>query len=510
MKKYIITSAITALVCFAASAQTQQSAFFLDNSIYSYRTSPSLSGEKGFVGIGLGNINMGLQSDFGVTNFLFPTDKGLCTGLNSAISAQDFLGRFEKANSLDFNLDENILAVGFWGKRGYNTIEINVKGDVFGSLPYDMFAFLKEGSPRTYDLSTLHASGMAYAEVALGHSHNIGSKFTVGTRLKILAGLTNANVNFTRADFTIGDANISAAVDGQVRCSSDLLDIPVMESEKTGAKDVMDFGNAEFMEGSELKNVRPTGWGAALDLGVTYRPVKDLEVTASILDLGAINWEYNVFGTSSAEATITGLREDVYIKDTFNAIKDDFNAAVDAFSGLTEFHKSTGSEKSFEALPVTFNVGARYHMPFYRRLSAGILATYKASKYTGWFDMRAGLTITPLNFLSLSGNYGVSSFGPVCGAAVSFNIANLNFFFGYDGYSGSLAELPVNTLGLDELAQNGVDNLYAPLNAFRYNMRLGLNITFGKRHSDLKKVKKVVPVVDEFDQLEQRLQEEKD
>lgn len=490
MKKIYSLLLIPALLTSASTfAQTQQTAFFLDNNIYQYRTSPSLPGEKGYLGIAVGNINLNLQSDLGINSFLFPVDNGLVTGLNPAVSSSEFLGGLKTANSLNLNLNENILGLGFWGKSRFYSIELNVRADMFASLPYDLFAFLKQGTPRTYDLSALHAAGNAYAELALGSTHDINKRLTVGARLKVLAGLANINANFKRADFTIGDTNVSAAVDGDIRVASTLLDINTKASNLSDAADVMDFNSIAF----NLRNARPSGYGLAIDLGATYRPFEDLEITASVLDLGAISWTYNILGNSNASATVQGLREDAYLKDTFSSIGDELNAAKDEFLGLTEFHKSASAIKSMEGLSWTANAAARYRLPFYKRLSAGALMTYRNSRYTGWFDARAAVTLTPLNFLSLTANYGASSFGAVCGAAASVNLLNFNLVLCVDGYSGSLAEMSLNE------PQLPIQSVKIPLGPFKYNARLGLNLTFGSRHNAYKKVKKAVAPVDNFD-----------
>ena len=76
--KTLRTLAILALsLSFAAAAQAQElkTANFLDNYLYGYRLNPSVTpeGTGGFFGIPVGG-NLGLMGDtnFGLSNFLFP------------------------------------------------------------------------------------------------------------------------------------------------------------------------------------------------------------------------------------------------------------------------------------------------------------------------------------------------------------------------------------------------------------------------------------------------------
>ena len=75
--KTLRTLAILALsLSFAAAAQAQElkTATFLDNYLYGYRLNPAVTpeGTAGFVGLGVGNLGLSGQTNFGLSNFLFP------------------------------------------------------------------------------------------------------------------------------------------------------------------------------------------------------------------------------------------------------------------------------------------------------------------------------------------------------------------------------------------------------------------------------------------------------
>lgn len=123
---------------------------------------------------------------------------------------------------------------------------------------------------------------------------------------------------------------------------------------------------------------------------------------------------------------------------------------------------------SFEKLPVTINLGAKYRMPFYDRLSAGVLGTYRAdSRYTFW-DVRTGVAVTPADWFCISANYGYNSYGLTWGTAMSLTAACFNLHLALDSYSGRTGKFIT--------AES--ESLRFPLGPFKYQINLGLTVTF--------------------------------
>ena len=88
MKRIIITISAALLLCAGASAQSFRSGYFLDrNYTYGYRINPAQINRKSFMALGLGNIDLQNSCNIGISNLLFPTETGLVTGFNKAVSA---------------------------------------------------------------------------------------------------------------------------------------------------------------------------------------------------------------------------------------------------------------------------------------------------------------------------------------------------------------------------------------------------------------------------------------
>ena len=104
-------------------------------------------------------------------------------------------------------------------------------------------------------------------------------------------------------------------------------------------------------------------------------------------------------------------------------------------------------------------------MPFYERLSFGLLGTQRISGSYSWTEGRLSANLAPVNFFSLSCSCAASSFGNSVGAVVNFHFPGLNLYAGVDSF------LPL---------LNVVPKYYIPVGHLNTNLALGLDITFGK------------------------------
>jgi len=476
MKRILFSILFIAVLSISATAQELATTYFLDNNIYSYRINPANPGEKGFVGFAISNLNASVGSNLGVNSFLYknPTGSGLVTGFNKGISSQEFLGNLKDMNNSYEDLNMNLLAVGFWTKKSFHSIEVNLRESAAFGLPKDLFDMLKNGSRQDpYILSNTRSDGTAFAEFAYGYSRRINEKFSVGGRLKLLVGLANVAADFSSSSLTINGSEVSYKVNADLKFAGNFLNVGTKTSEYDPTKQVLDYSDVK------LGSYNPCGFGGAVDLGVTYNPIKDLAISLSVLDLGGISWNYNIVGKSSGSDSFTG----VTVKSD-GTVEEELEEALKRLQALVEFEQVSPSS-AFSMLNCTINLGARYYMPFYERLSVGALVSAKINKFNPYVDFRVGATITPIDWFSFTANYGVNTYCASYGLAASLNLANFNIFAGYEGYSGKVAPLQITDF-----------SAYAPLSSFTYMAKLGVNITFGTRHNNFSTAYKVFKKVD--------------
>lgn len=466
MKKQHIALVISLLALgSAASAQDKfQGGYFLDNFSYNYRLNPSLMAERSFFGLGMGNIEAGLASDISVSNLLFPNadGTGLVTGLNKNVSADQFLSGLKPDNALGMDAGLNVFSCGRRKENNFFTFELNLRADVGASLPYELFSFLKQGSGTdgSYDLSGFRLGAKSYAEIAVGGAHVFaGGRLTLGARVKGLVGIAAADLTLDQATATINGSEISSELNGGARIACAPLSLT---NDKDG-KLAMAFDQTALS---------PSGYGAAIDLGATWRPISGLSLTAGINDLGGIKWNYNALAKTAGSGSFNGFND----VDTDTDFNKELESATDSFKNLINLQAVSGNKSEFEMLAFTANAGARYKLPFLSSISFGAFGIYHFDSISPYWDARLGATATPFNFFSFTANYGFTPQGNVLGLAASVSLFFVNAYFGLDSYVGRMTAYPVE--GLNVPVYGGVP---VPVDPFRFKFTFGVNIQLGHR-----------------------------
>lgn len=444
MKKSLITIFAAVALLFGQtglSAQSYQTGFFLENNPFGFRNNPVLHSNRSFLSLATGTLNVGLGSNVGINNLLYTSGDHLVLGLNGAIPSETFLGGLPDITNLGVDLDWNIFAMGVKRQHSYTTLELNLRGDADFSLPKDLFSFLKTGSRETpFDLSTFGLSAHMFAEAALGYSYKLGG-LEFGIRAKALIGLASARAILNKATLAVNGSELAYDIDARLEGAASFLSL---DSEKNPR---MDFSS-----------LSPSGMGFAVDLGVSYTLFDHLTISAAVLDLGGITWNYNVAASTGGADSFTGITAGLETE----GIKEDFNVMLDNLKKLADIDLSNVEDSSYEALPAVYNVGLKYKVHGFEALSLGALATVKTGK-TGWYDLRAGAAFTAGGLLSLCGNVGTSTFGSVCGAALSLRLLTLTLNLGADAYLGDLASIMT---------------VPVPLGSFRYMLNFGFCMSF--------------------------------
>ena len=128
-------------------AQELETGYFLGGNPYAFRLNPAFQSERNIVSIGLGQTGLGAWSNLGASTLLYPDANGyLYTFLNDRVDEQAFLRKISRKNILSADARVNLLTIGFWSKSSFMTLDFNVRSLNSGSVPYDLFDFLKGGT----------------------------------------------------------------------------------------------------------------------------------------------------------------------------------------------------------------------------------------------------------------------------------------------------------------------------------------------------------------------------
>ncbi len=449
-KSFIGGTVVAAL--FAASpavnSQNLETGYFDDNYMYRFQSNPAFANENGFVSMpGLGNLNVGTNGTIGVSHILYNVNGRTTTFLNPGVSASEVLDGLKDKSRLGTSLRETVLALGFKGFGGYNTISIGARADVNIGLPKDIFRLAKEGvSNSVYDLSDISARAAAWGEISLGHSHQINKQLRVGANLKVLLGVGSAVAKVNNAQLRLQNDTWIGQVDAEMSAS-----VKGLRYETDYNKDT----HHEYVNGVKIDDFSPiNGFGMAVDLGAVYTLNEDWEFSASLIDLGFISWSNNMV------ASTNGLKSVSTDEYSFNVDNNDsWDKFKDNLSELYELDDMGDQGSRTSGIGATMNLGAQYNLPVYRKVKFGLLNTTRINGNFSWTDFRLSGTIEPVKCFSATASLGMGTFGASFGWMLNFKTKGFNLFLATDRTPG-------------KLAKQGV-----PLNS-NVNVNLGMNFPF--------------------------------
>ena len=238
-------------------------------------------------------------------------------------------------------------------------------------------------------------------------------------------------------------------------------------------KDLIDFSSLALKSENEIiEYLKDPALGFAVDLGVSADVLEWLTLSAAVTDLGKIGWK-DVMTASTPE---TSWSFDGFEDLSLNAdaeISQEFESLVSEFSDALNIKKDGFSEKMSTPLSATAHLGVEARLPFYERLSIGVLGTHHFAGAYSWTEGRASINWALLRIFAISGSYAVSTHGSSLGAACNIHLPGLTLFAGVDSFLPLLNVTPT----------------YIPIDNCNTNLTVGLNISFGKYHGRFPKNK---------------------
>ena len=439
MKKYILGLALAGVTTFTSLGQTNTySGYFLDEFLYQYQMNPAMGNSQAFFGFpGLGNLSFGVDGNIHLSNLVYNLNGKTVLFTNPDLP-DSRVKKFNSKNSLGVNLRENLINVGFKALGGYNTVGISVVENSQVSAPGSLLNMLRDGiSNKTYDIKNFNVYANAYAEIALNHSRDIKQipGLRVGGTFKFIVGLANISGQFKKAHLNLGENSWDIVSDAQIELSGKGLDWET---------DYNEDAHREYVNGLKADDFSlPNGYGAAIDLGATYK-WKDFQFSLAFLDLGGIAW------TDTKKASTNGEKEFKTDKYTFEIGGGDgtWDEIKDDISALYQLEPEKGNVKRSTMLGTTMNVGVEYELPYYRPLTFGLLNTTRLCGGYSSTEFRLSANVTPVKYVSASANLVCGTYGVGFGWLLNLSTGKgLNLFLGMDRIPGKLSKqyIPLNS-----------------------------------------------------------------
>lgn len=454
-------------VATGVGAQALRTGYFMEGNIYRHRLNPALSSTRNHASLPLlGGIQVTTMGNVGLGNFLYDSPFNgdeLVTFMHESVDAQEFLGDLEDENIMRMDLDFTLLSVAFKAFGGYNTIDLTLRSNTGMNVPYGMFAFMKEMGNKNYSFGDLKMQTRNFADFSLGHSRKINEQLTVGGRVKFLFGLGYADVNFDNMNVYTSGERWEVSAKGEANIA---LGGAFKHSREKSTQDRM------VVDGYEDIAAGLHGFGMGIDLGATYdlsEVLADgLVVSASVTDLGFISWSKAAKGEVNPEDKFVfdgfdnmGIHSgnNSTLDDQWEVLRDD----LEDFFALED--KGEGGVTT--GIGAKFNLAAQYKMPFYKKLSAGVLYTHCFDDVFSYDQASLMVNLSPNNVLDFAVSGTMSTYGAGFGAMANIHCPGFSFFIGSDCFLSK------------------VNKQFVPLENMNSSVSFGINVAFGNN----KKVK---------------------
>ena len=131
-----------------ANAQDLRTGYFSDNFLYRHDLNPALANDSNYFSIpAVGNVNAAMMGNFGYSdlvrkNPLYPeeSNKKMTSFLNPYLS-NPLKGFASGDNKINADVKVTLMSVGFKKWNGYNTVELNLRGQANVRAPFKLFQF---------------------------------------------------------------------------------------------------------------------------------------------------------------------------------------------------------------------------------------------------------------------------------------------------------------------------------------------------------------------------------
>jgi hypothetical protein len=465
MKRIIfsITTVLTLASLFLApvrtSAQMVNTLYFLEKTPFHTKWNPAMAPSRTGIGVGVSNIGMSVRSDLAYSDIFYPSTDGtgdLWTVLNRNVDKTAFLDGLGDVSNIGISNTLDILNLGLKLGGIYVTVGSSLVTDVGIGLPKDLFklVLLGAGNNETLDLTDLNINAMSYLKTGAGISVKLGNMFTVGVNANYLMGLANVRLGFDNFSISTSGTSWDIATQGDLRISSP--EALTLKYEGTdNSMNGINFDNqyVKNLQNDPFGNLPKAGTGMSFDVGLTFKPLNFLTISAAMMDFGSIKWDPAYIQQAKSTGTFSFSGADLANGGTAGISTEDLQ-------GMMNLKKYNDVEAYTTDLTTKINVGAEAGIAN-NKLTLGILSQTGLTENGSYQDFMFSANFKPGNLIQTAVSYSLlhgnmSSLG----AAVNLKLLFLNLFVAAD-----YVPLKITPQGI-------------PINNSYFNLQTGFNFMF--------------------------------
>lgn len=511
-------TALVAMMAVSASAQQVNTLYFLENAPMRHTINPAFQPvSDGFVNISpLGWYSLSFGNNSLTVSDLFFRDNVMnspyygntITPLHPDADSNKFLRTLRSMLYVNEDMSMGLVNLGLRIKdAGYLTVGINQRIESGATTPRSVFDFMLGGGMTNLDggINTLNLSGFgagmtAYMEIGGGYSHKLNDQWTVGGKFKFLLGQAyvgvrsrNLAIDASTESWRIyGRQEIDIAAPINAPYLDGILDgvtmTEVIEAIQAGKFVVDSIFGGNISGGNILPLVRkaltPAGYGAAIDIGFTYKPIEQLQISAALTDLGFVYWSHSSNYACNVDTTFMGAGQIDYGDPAYRDAEGKFSTAIlmdtvksNLYHMLNGFRLSSqGAHGKAHMTSARLNIGLDANF-WDNRVGVGIVSATRLYNYRLYEEVTIGAAFRPFNWLNIALSYSLMNNGKYSNIGAGLSIMP------YDGINMTLAldYIPTSYAGIDVKGQT---KYILPYKAKMVNVALGFSVCWGTNRRD--------------------------
>ncbi len=227
----------------------------------------------------------------------------------------DAISKMNRREVLAAELHLNLLYFGYKYNNNYFTFSLSEKVNTYNIYSQKIAMLLNDGNSQfegeNVNMDGTRVNANHYREYAFGWANDVNEDLSIGCKVKFLFGKGNVYSTPTKAQLRV-DENTFA---NQVVTSGEAnLSFPArIETDADGY--ITDFTLNDDVDWTDYA-MNNSNFGLGFDLGLIYKLDESTTLSASLLDMGFIDWASDVQMVSiDANVTIDGADEDLTITD---------------------------------------------------------------------------------------------------------------------------------------------------------------------------------------------------
>jgi hypothetical protein len=374
----------------------------------------------------------------------------------------------DNSNFMYFGQSTDLFHLRFKARKTFISFNVTNKNNFHFDYPKDLSRLItlntidqsKNGSD--IDLTNMSLNQMSYNEYVLGFGTQ-QKKFVLGVRFKFLQGLNNFLLNADNLQLGVNRDlyDLTFKGSGTLYTSQPFLD----SSFKSKSASINDYA----------LNFKNLGFGG--DVGFTYFVRKNLTFSVAANNIGFITWKTNAFTYNLSAANVSFAGADILPAIVTSGGSITGLSFTDSLTGNLRPKASEIGAYTTWLIPNMYITGKWNATPRLSVSMALMLEYYKIVRpgFGLGLQYKLGKIVSATGTMSIQ--YNAMNFG----AGIVFKPGPFQFYMIADNILGIEAGIR-NVLA----ATGGNDTYYAPYNSRTFNVRLGMNLVFGKEHLNQK------------------------